>query len=404
MKKCLIIIGAGQEQIRAYEIAKEMELFVIGTDANPNAPALDYADVSLICSTRDVLGTINEIKKIQNQYAIKGVMTIGNDAATTVAAVANLLDLPTIPVQSAEFATNKMLMKEKFVEHSVPTPSYKIIKNRLDFLKEVENGIFPLIIKPSDGRGSRGVLYLDKTVDFDWAFNYAMDHSENKILLLEKFIIGDQLSVEGLFINGKYKAVAFADRNYSNLNDTKPFIIEDGGIIPTYHNGEILQKVSNCIEKAALSLGINRGPVKADIVLDGKNPMIIEIAARLSGNYLASHHLRWSLGVDIVKAVIKYSIGQNVDPEELAPKFKKYLSARYFFPAEGEIKNIIGVRKVNSLTHVKKLDIYRKIGDYQPNIESNIDRAGIVRCIGNTMEETTKFVEDAVRMIKFDIG
>ena len=105
-----------------------------------------------------------------------------------------------------------------------------------------------------------------------------------------------------------------------------------------------------------------------------------------------------------LRMTLKYSIGKNNDPIELIPKFKKYLSARYFFPLEGKIKNIEGVSEVNSLSYVKKLDIYRKVGDYQPNIESNVDRAGIIRCLGNTIEETTKYVEDAAKMIKFDIN
>ena len=399
----IIIIGAGQEQIRAYTIARDMGLFIIGTDMNPEAPALQYADAALICSTRDVPATLTEVSKYSKSGKIHGVMTIGNDAALTVAAVAELLGTPSISTKSAECATNKMLMKSHFIEHSIPTPGYVVIDSRDKLFRELANKEFPLVIKPTDGRGSRGVLFLDQFIDLNWAWEYALDQSDNKILLLEDFIHGDQLSVEGIFVNGKYIAVAFADRNYTNLDHTKPFIIEDGGIIPSYHEGQILVDISNCIEAAAKSLGIDQGPVKADIVLADEGPMIIEIAARLSGNYLASHHLRWSLGVDIVHAVLKYSIGQEIDEKNLEPQFKKYLAARYFFPSKGWIKKINGISMVNSLEYVKKLEIYRKEGEFQPTIESNVDRAGIVRCMGNSLEEATKRVEDAVKMISFSM-
>jgi len=100
---------------------------------------------------------------------------------------------------------------------------------------------------------------------------------------------------------------------------------------------------------------------------------------------------------------LKYSIGQEIDEKNLEPQFKKYLAARYFFPSKGWIKKINGISMVNSLEYVKKLEIYRKEGEFQPTIESNVDRAGIVRCMGNSLEEATKRVEDAVKMISFSM-
>jgi len=118
---------------------------------------------------------------------------------------------------------------------------------------------------------------------------------------------------------------------------------------------------------------------------------------------LASHHLRWSHGIDIVSEVIKYALGENVSKSNLSPKFRKYLAARYFFPKQGYIKNITGVVEVESLSYVKKLDIYRNTGDLQPIISANVDRAGIVRCMGGSLAEATNRVEHVVEMIRFEI-
>ena len=73
MKKSLLIIGGGQEQIRAYQLAKEMGLFVVGTDINPHAPAFDFADEKLICSTRDANQTLTEVLKYSKTHRISGV-------------------------------------------------------------------------------------------------------------------------------------------------------------------------------------------------------------------------------------------------------------------------------------------------------------------------------------------
>ena len=401
MKKTLLIIGAGREQIPAYQIAKKMGLFVVSTDRNPKAPAFEFADKKLICSTRDANHTLETVLEFSKKNPINGVMTIANDVPFTVALVANALSLPGISLQSARYASNKILMKNQFVKHGVPTPKSEILGNKKDFLKLVSKKSFPLILKPSDGRGGRGVLYLDKSVDLNWAWNFVFEISDNKELMLEEYVTGDQLSVEGIFIKKKFYPIAFADRNYENLAQTKPHIIEDGGVIPSKYEGKILKKISSLIKKASKSLNIDFGTVKADIVLSNDEPMIIELAARLSGNYLATHHIPMAYGVDVVSTMIKISLGNEMNKSTILPKHKKYLAVRYFFPKQGKIKEIKGLDKVKSLDYVKMLEIFRKKGEFQSKIEGHVDRAGTIICEGLNYDDSIKKVVNAIQEIKF---
>jgi len=401
LKKSILIIGAGREQIPAYQIAKKMGSIVIGTDRNPTAPAFSYADKKLICSTRDANYTLETVLEYSKNNKIDGVMTIANDVPFTVALIANTLGLPGISIQSAIYASNKILMKKQFMKYQIDTPKSEILGNKKNFFELVSKKKFPLILKPSDGRGSRGVLYLDESVDLDWAWNYVFDVSSNKELMLEEYISGDQLSVEGIFVNKKYHVISISDRNYNNLKQTKPHIIEDGGVIPSKHEGEILQEISRLVEKSALSLGINFGSVKADIVLSKNKTMIIELAARLSGNYLATHHIPWAFGVNIVDLVIKLSLGEEIDEKLVIPKHKKYLGVRYFFPEPGLITDIQGINNINSLDYVKILEFFYNVGDIQPKIQGHADRAGHIICEADSYFTALERVEDAVRKIKF---
>lgn len=401
--KKLLIIGAGYEQIKAYEIAKEMGLYVIGTDKNPNASAFEYADEKLISSSRDSNQTLKIIKKYSKKNKIDGVITVANDSAITVATIANYLGSPTISVRSAKFATNKLLMKKQFIKYKVPTAKFLILKNKREFLKKIKIKKFPLILKPSDGRGSRGVLYIDKDTDLSWAWQYVKKKSENKILILEEFLEGEQLSVEGVIYNKKFYPVGFADRNYANLNKTKPHIIEDGGVLPTKFNEKTCNQISKVIEKAAHSLKIEWGAFKSDIVLTKNGPMVIEVAARLSGNYLATHHIPKILGVNIVKIIIKMALGEKIKISEFRPKQKGFLAVRYFFPNSGKIKKIQGIKKVKLLKYVHAVEFFKKQGEIQPKITSHADRSGIIKCFGNTYEEAEKRVEDARNLIQFKI-
>ena len=401
--KKIVLIGAGREQVQAYRQAKEMGLHVVGTDMDPEAPAFSEADDVLICSTRDVEETLASIKAYAASHPVHGVMTVANDVPYTVARVARELKLPGIPPECALLVANKISMKQKFLAKNVATPAFTICCSKSEFLEHYQPEKGLKILKPSDGRGSRGVLFLDGTTDPNWAWDESYQHSENGILMLEDFLGGPQLSVEGLMIENHYHAIAFADRNYDNMEMTKPYIVEDGGIIPTRFPDEQLLPVQNLIENASRSMGIHWGPVKADIVLTEDGPYIIELAARLSGNYLATHHIPMAYGINIVDAMIRMTLGEPINTEELKPKWKKYLGVRYFFPDEGVIESISGVSTVRKLDYVKYLDIYTKVGATQLPIQNHTTRAGTIICEGSSYKEAFSRVESAVSMITFNV-
>ncbi len=404
MPKRLLIIGAGLEQVPAYQIAKEKGLSVVGTDMNPDAPAFEFADDTLIASTRDVDETLAVVQAYASKCPIDGVMTIANDVPYTVAAVAEALGLPHANKDAVRKLTNKIHMKTAFEEAGVATPDFATVRTLGELKKVIKRFSFPLILKPSDGRGSNGVLYVEAETDLSWAFSHSMASCANGILVLEDFIEGPQLSVEGMFVDDCYHCVAFADRNYNNLPETKPFIVEDGGTIPSRFDDCLLENIRTVIDAGARSLGLNWGPVKADIVIgDNGGPQIIELAGRLSGNYLATHHIPFAYGVDLVGAIIDLCLGLKIDDDILRPKFKKYLGVRYFFPAEGIIKTIKGVKVLADDPATYNLAIYAKTGDHQGAINCHAARAGTVMMRGDTYAEATQKAEWAAKTIKFQI-
>ncbi len=404
MKKRLLIIGAGMEQAPAYAMASRIGLRVVGTDMNRRAPAFTYADDRLIASTRDVERTLKVVSEYHAKKPISGVMTIANDVPLTVACVAEALRLPGISVCSARLASNKRLMKERFAKYGVPTPRFFIVKTRRDLLRLIRRIGYPAILKPSDSRGSRGVLLLDGELDLSWAWDYSVRFSESGILLLERFAEGPQLSVEGIFLESRYVPVAFADRNYENLETTRPYVVEDGGVIPSRFRGKVLGEISRVIAHAARAIGISWGTVKADVVLTREGPLIVELAARLSGNYLATHHIPIAYGVDIVSALIRLSLGEEVKAESIKPVRKKYLGVRYFFPHPGRIEAIRGLSAVRKLAYVRMLRVYRRAGDYQDMITDHTKRAGTIICEAADYASAKRRVENAVSRIRFVVN
>ena len=398
--KSLLIIGAGYQQIEAYKVARSLGLFIVSTDQNINAPAFEYADVKLICSTRDPELTLSKVKDYINLgNKIDGVMTIANDVPVTVAKVAKFLNLPSIPLDAAFNAASKSRMKNIWISHNVTSPEFAVAENYLDLLEKVNDFQYPIIIKPVDGRGSKGVFFLENGIDLRTLFEKSINCSEAKKVLIEKYIPGPQLSVESIFIDNVYYPIAFADRNYDRLREFKPFIVEDGGVLPSKQKIETLNNVSSVVETAARSLGIHWGSVKADIILNDGKVFILELAARLSGGFLATHHIPRAYGVNLVEAVIKLALGEEVNIEDIRQKHLTYLGVRYFFPKTGTIKSISLPHKSDDLF----VEFYMAVGDEVPPITNSGITAGYILAEANSYDEALIKAQNFAEKVSIEI-
>ena len=406
MKKKIVIIGAGAEQVYAYQLARKKGHYVIATDSNPKAPAIKFSDFFIMASTRDAKQTLEAIKNYCNENGkIDGIMTIANDVPYTVAFVADYFNLKGHSVESAILAHDKFLMKEAFKRHGVLSPNFWKVSN-LDELKELiaREKIEIFVIKPVDGRGARGVLMVNKTDNLEWAFNESLSWSDEKVLIVERFIHGMQISSESYLINGKAYTPALAERNYSRLEEFSPYIIEDGGTIPAPIDNNLVLKINKIIECGSKSMGVTEGIVKGDIVIDDNGePQIIELALRLSGGWFASNQIIATSGVDLVDAVINQALNIKVTKEMLIPKFSRSTAVRYWFPKPGKIKSIKGEDEIKGLIGVLKYGFFRKAGDYQPVVKMHPDRFGYVIVEGEDRSEAVFRVNNALEALNIEI-
>ncbi len=401
-KKNLIIIGGGIEQVPAYKLAKRRGLTIIGTDINDNAPALKLADHCLIASTRDPKTTLVQVKKFAKNQKIHGVMTIANDVALTVSTISNSLNLPGISLEAATKVSDKLLMKNAFKLSSVPTPWFAPIKN-LDELKKIllSSNLNRFVIKPSDGRGARGVLLIDRNTDLKWVFSEAKKYGSSGKLILEEFVNGLQLSTESFLINGKVFTPAISERNYEHLERFFPYFIENGGTIPANLTNHMKNKIDKLISDGARALGVNEGIVKGDIVIksDG-TPMIIELALRLSGGWLSSHQIPAATGVNLVDIVISHALGKKIATKSLFPKKKMATAIRYWFPKPGKIKKIIGENKLKKLKGLITYGFLKNTGNIQKKVKMHADRFGYIIVSAKNRKDAMKQVNKGIEMIK----
>ena len=294
-------------------------------------------------------------------------------------------------------------MKNQFFLDNVSIPKYKELFNIEELKSTIKNWGFPLIIKPVDNRGARGVVRINNETDIDWAWDFARQNSLTKRIMVEEFLEGPQVSTESIIINGNCFTIGFSDRNYELLDEYFPFIIENGGDLPSFLPENIQNDIKNLVSQASNSIGVKNGIVKGDIVVNNEKPYIIEVATRLSGGYFCSHEIPLNTGVDFLSNAIKIALGELVNENDLSIKENRYVSQRYLFPEAGRvIKKINGINNLKKMEFVKFFDIRVKENSIIPETTSHPARAGLVIVTGKSRLEAIHNAECAVKTIEFE--
>lgn len=402
LTRTLLIVSGAAEAIPGIRRAKGMGLHVVVSDGSAEAPGFAEADDRIIASTYDVEATVAAADKYTHTVRpLDGVMCVAADVPLTVASVAEALGLPGIPVEAARLAADKLAMKERLAERGVPGPWFAALESAYDLRTVVAERGLPLVVKPTDSRGARGVLRIVERVDLDWAYAHAREWSPTGSVMVEEYLPGPQLSTESLLLDGVGHTPGFTDRNYEFLERYSPWIIENGGQQPSVLSADDQKAVSSLAVDAGSALGISTGIVKGDMVLTPEGPKVIEVAARLSGGWFSTDQIPLATGVDLVGAAIRVALGDPVSPLDLVPAHYFGVAIRYFFPESGRVTAITGADGFRKVPWVHRLEFFVGVGDIVGAPTDHTRRAGCVITSGETRDEAVsraREVVDAVRV------
>jgi biotin carboxylase len=400
LKKTLLVVGGAIETVPGILRAQNMDLRVVVSDMNPLAPGCIAADEYLVASTYDVEKTVAAaVQYNKNKHTIDGVICIATDVPHTVAHVSAELGLPGISLETARLVTDKLAMKQRFRTDGVPVPWFRPVDSARDLEACAISNDIPLIIKPVDSRGARGVLRVIPDFDLRWGFEEARSQSPSGRIIVEQYLGGPQVSTESLVVDGEVFTVGFSDRNYEFLERFAPNVIENGGELPSFLPADIQNQVKNVVARAVQSLGIKNGVAKGDIVIHNGDVYVIEMAARLSGGYFCTHEIPLNTGVDFVGAAIRMALGEKIDSKDLMPTLNQGVAQRYFFPQPGKVVSIKGVKEVQARPEVALFEIRVKPGDIIGPVNSHPARAGVVIATGTDREDALINVKKAVHDI-----
>lgn len=393
MKK-LMIIGASVLQLPAILKAKELGYYVGVVDYNPEAVGIKYADEFFEVSTID----IDRVAETAKKFNPDGIMTLATDMPMrSVAKAAEICGLPGISMDTAIKATDKGEMIKAFQAHGVEHPWYYIALNSDEF-KAVKDKIkYPCIMKPTDNAGSRGVVLIHNTEELESNYQYAVNESRNGGVIIEEYLIGPEVSVEVIVVNGNPVVLQITDK----ITTGAPHFVEMGHTQPSRLSKEDQEKISDLAIRAVKAVGINCGPAHVEIMLTSNGPKMVELGARMGGDCITSHLVPLSTGIDMVRATIEIACGMEPD---ITPKLKKGSAIRFFRTDKGILEEISGIESAKEIDGVREITFTKKIGDSVGNINSSIDRVGFLIVQADSADDADRISQVAVNKIKFSIN
>lgn len=396
MKK-IMVLAAGLLQIPIINKAREMGYYVIAVDDDPNALGMALADKAIVPG-----GLMNEEKMvaIAKEEHIDGVIHPCSEVAMNVMGRINdELGLCGISKEIAIRATNKHLMRKAFERYGAPSPKSFLTKDDEDawdvFCNEFGTDA---ILKPSRNSGSRGISKVEKGIAKDIFLNLyhrALEESRDHQVLIEQFVEGPEFSVEIIVWQGEPHVLAVTDKKTTEA----PYFVELGHNQPSIYSKDIQQKLKNGAIAGCRALGLTNCAAHCELKIQNGKVYLMEIGARMGGDFISTELTRLSSGVDMVAATINVVLGiaPNLQPTES----KQGVCIRYFTPRPGILRSIKGDEILKD-PHIYDSEIYHQIGDVIPEVKSSLDRSGHVIVTDIDAISAVKRAESIVSKLQFE--
>lgn len=394
-KKKILVLGAGILQLSTIKKAKELGYYCIAADYNPDAIGLKYADKAIV---EDITNK-EKMLQIAVKENINGVIHPCSEVASHCMGYINdVLGTVGIGEDVVKKATNKELMRRAFENFGAPSP-ISITTHSVEECQSVfERLNCDTIIKPSRNSGSRGVSFIKNNAKSETvkdAFINALSQSRDKSVLVEEFVDGPEFSVEIAIWCHEITVLTITDK----LTTGKPYFVELGHSQPSSFSEEDIEKIKKAAVEGVKALELNNCVAHAELKLTkNRGAMLIEIGARLGGDFISTELVHLSTGIDMVECAIQIALGEKPDYKvKTAPQGAVI---RYLTPEPGIVEAIKNPYINHNDEKIYDIEIYVNIGDIIKPIRSSLDRAGHVITIGFNVDEAISHAERIISNIK----
>ncbi|WP_303005515.1 ATP-grasp domain-containing protein [Bacteroides congonensis] len=380
-KKTIMVFGVGELQKSIIERAHKMGLFVVGIDPCSDAVCKNDCDAFEVVGGEDFSGTIDVCQK----YNVMAIVTAATDKPLVMMArVAEKLNFPFFGVRTATWSTDKFQMKQRFIEGGVPCAQGRLISSA----NEVEGMEFPLIIKPRDNSGSRGVRLCRNKEELQDSISEALGNSHLTTVLVEEFIEGREFSIESLHYNNKSEVIQFTEKKTTEF----PYNVELGHKQPANLTDDQRWQISVIIDKIAECMQFENCPSHTELKINDHGIFVIETSPRLGGDYITSILTPLSTGINLEDQLLHIALGESVDTK--TGRVEKASAVCFFSLPVGEVQSIKPeVCNVIYWPNMFDFNLKLKIGGKVNKITSSLDRYGQFIIQADSREEINALIE-----------
>jgi biotin carboxylase len=311
------------------------------------------------------------------------------------------LGLPAISPEAAAKATDKRLMRKALLSNRASVPGFSEVESIDEALSAADAIGYPGALKIACSSGSRGVYRVNSPKDLAERFIQARRFQPHGNLLLEEWMEGPEVSVEGACYGGQVRIIQVTDK----LLFPGAFPVEAGHTQPSRLPATTVAQIRAATESGVRALGFDSCAIHAELKITRDGPKIVEIGARLGGDRISTHLTPLSTGVNLVRATIQIAIGKEPD---IAPSKERGAAVRYFHADEcGTVERIEGLDELFSLPGLELLYAEsERDGPLGPGFEigeirSSLDRYGHVLFSGDGADQAAERAEQAATMVKF---
>ena len=374
----IAIIGANEFQnkliIKAKEMGIETHVFAWEEGAVGKENSDFFYPISIIEKEK--------ILEICKKIKIDGICSIASDLAMhTVNFVANELDLKGNSLECTELTTNKYKMRERLSKFNLPCPKY-ILVNNIEKVN-LEDLSFPLIVKPTDRSGSRGIYKVNNESELEPAIKSALEESFSKEILIEEYILGDEYSVESISEKGIHKVLQITKKYTTGA----PNFIERGHTEPVEIDDELYKKIEQIILKSLDVLEVSNGASHSEIKILENDIKIVEIGARMGGDFIGSDLVKISTGIDYLELVINIALNRENVITNIAKKNTNKIAVVKF------IFNVNDKDTINRVDSKNIIELYVK-EEFEKVKDSSTRNGYCLMEFENTKENLKKIEEE----------
>lgn len=396
VNKKLLVLAAGILQVPVIKKAREMGCYVIAADGDAAAIGLPMADKSIVAN----ITSEDEMLRIAREEQVDGVIHPCSEVAMNVMGRINDdLGLSGISLETAIRATDKHLMREAFERYGAPSPKSFFTQDvEAAWLVFCEKFQCCAILKPSRNSGSRGIAKIEKGISkelFEKFYLRALNESRDRSVLIEQFVEGPEFSVEVIVWQGEVYVLTVTDKKTTGA----PYFVELGHNQPSVFPEKIQQKLKEGAIAGVKALGLDNCAAHCELKWQDGVPYLMEIGARLGGDFISTELTHLSTGIDMVAAAIDVAMG--IEPDLKPKEEPKGACIRYFTPKPGRLTAISNTELFKA-PYVYDAEIYHQVGDMIPEVRSSLDRSGHVIVTGRTANEAIERANTIIDNVVFE--